>query len=65
MIKSKIRKYHAAVWDEPLVMDLSQPGRRGAFAPAIEDEITDSVGNPSALVPTALKRKVAPELPEL
>lgn len=65
MIKSKIRKYHAAVWDEPLVMDLSQPGRRGAFAPALEKEISDSIGNPSALIPNSLKRKVAPELPQL
>jgi glycine dehydrogenase subunit 2 len=65
MIKSKIRKYHAAVWDEPLVMDLSQTGRRGAFAPALEKEISDSIGNPSALIPNSLKRKVAPELPEL
>ena len=65
MIKSKIRNYHAASWDEPLVMDLSQPGRRGAMAPSIEGEIASTVGDPSSLVPNALRRKAAPELPEM
>ena len=65
MIKSKIRKYHAASWDEPLVMDLSQPGRRGAMAPEIEGEIASTVGDPTSLVPSALRRKDAPVLPEM
>ena len=65
MIKSKIRKYHAAVWDEPLVMQLSQPGRRGAFAPAVEGEIASAIGDSASLLPAALRRKSAPELPEM
>ena len=26
---TQLRRYHAAVWDEPLVMELGRPGRRG------------------------------------
>ena len=29
-----IRKYHAPVWDEPLIMEMGAPGRRGAVPPA-------------------------------
>ena len=28
MTKPKLRRYHAAVWDEPLVMEMSVAGRR-------------------------------------
>lgn len=65
MIKSKIRKYHAPVWDEPLVMDLSAPGRRGAFAPELEEKIAKATSEPSALIPSSLARKTPPSLPEL
>ena len=65
MIKSKIRKYHAPVWDEPLVMDLSAKGRRGSLAPKTEPEIIKSVGDASALLNSALKRVNPPLLPEI
>ena len=25
----KLRRYHAAVWDEPVIFDMGYPGRRG------------------------------------
>lgn len=65
MIKSKIRKYHAPVWDEPLVMDLSVKGRRGSLAPITEAEISKSVGDASGLLNSALKRVNPPLLPEI
>ena len=65
MIKSKIRKYHAPVWDEPLVMQLSVPGRRGALAPEIEAGISAQIKDASALIAPALQRKKKPELPEM
>jgi glycine dehydrogenase subunit 2 len=60
-----LRRYHAAVWDEPLLMELSVPGRRGQLFPAAEAEINDRVGDASSLVPDSMRRREAPGLPEL
>lgn len=54
MIKSKIRKYHAAVWDEPLVMQLSQSGRRGAYPPVTESGIKSLIGDVEDLIPKSI-----------
>ena len=58
---SDLRFYHAPSWDEPLVMQLGHPGRRGqvfqvagAHAKTEED-----------LVPAGMRRAAPPELPEL
>jgi len=62
--REKLRQYHAPVWDEPLVMELGHPGRRGqVFAAA--DSVGDAMGDVSALVPAAMRRTSRPELPEL
>jgi glycine dehydrogenase subunit 2 len=55
-----LRRYHAAVWDEPLIMEQGAPGRRGTVPPApIEGSgVAD-------LVPASLLRSVPPELPEV
>jgi glycine dehydrogenase subunit 2 len=34
-----LRRYHAAVWDEPLVMELSRAGRRGLLVPDAEPAV--------------------------
>jgi glycine dehydrogenase subunit 2 len=61
----KLRRYHAAVWDEPLVMEIGAPGRRGAVFADAEPDIVAVVGDPDALVPEAMHRAVPPTLPEL
>ncbi len=62
--RDKLRQYHAPVWDEPLVMELGHPGRRGqVFAKA--DEVGDAMGGAAALVPPAMRRTSRPDLPEL
>ena len=53
-----LRRYHAAVWDEPLVMEMGAPGRRGV----VFDEPGEDV---EPLVPAALRRATPPALPEL
>jgi glycine cleavage system P protein (glycine dehydrogenase) subunit 2 len=53
-----LRRYHAAVWDEPLVMEMGAPGRRGVV---FDDPETDV----EKLVPAALRRATRPALPEL
>jgi len=52
-----VRRYHAAVWDEPLVMELGREGRRG--------QIFDAEGDATSLIPESMRRATPPELPEL
>ena len=61
----ELREFHAAKWDEPIVMELGRPGARGqVFAPP-EDKVTSAVGEVAALIPAGMARKDRPELPEL
>jgi glycine dehydrogenase subunit 2 len=53
----KLREYHAPVWDEPIVMELGHPGRRGQVFP--------KAGKVSSLVPKGLARTEPPALPEM
>ena len=43
---TSLRRYHAAVWDEPLVMELSQEGRRGMLVPAAEAAVQERSATP-------------------
>ena len=60
-----LRRYHAAVWDEPLVMELGHPGRRGQVFPEVEPTVKKAVGEARALIPAGMARAEAPRLPEL
>ncbi|MFD9738753.1 aminomethyl-transferring glycine dehydrogenase subunit GcvPB [Umezawaea sp. NPDC059074] len=53
-----LRRYHAAVWDEPLIMEQGAPGRRGYVPPAPIEAVED-------LVPAGMRRVVPPALPEV
>ncbi|WNV85637.1 aminomethyl-transferring glycine dehydrogenase subunit GcvPB [Umezawaea sp. Da 62-37] len=53
-----LRRYHAAVWDEPLIMEQGAPGRRGFVPPA-------PIGSTADLVPAGMRRVVPPALPEV
>jgi len=57
---SELRNYHAAVWDEPLVMELSAPGRRGNVPPSPIAEL-----DPAGALPAGVLRQAAPALPEV
>ena len=61
----KLRRYHAAVWDEPLVMEMGSPGRRGVVFDPPEPGIEAVVGDLEALVPDGMWRSSPPVLPEL
>jgi glycine cleavage system P protein (glycine dehydrogenase) subunit 2 len=58
-------RFHQAAWNEPLIMTLSRPGRRGVIPPRTEAAIADAVGDGTAAIPAALRRVEAPALPEL
>lgn len=51
-----LRRYHAPVWDEPVIMATGAPGRRGQLFPAAPDG--------AARIPAALRRADPPKLPE-
>src|SRR6185369_4095879 len=53
----KLRDYHAARWDEPIVMEMGHAGRRG--------QVFAKAGKVSALIPKGLARTQAPALPEM
>ncbi len=57
------REFHAARWNEPLVMQLGRPGARGQLFPAPEPEVAEAVGE--GLIPAAVARKDRPQLPEI
>ncbi|MEM9249533.1 MAG: aminomethyl-transferring glycine dehydrogenase subunit GcvPB [Pseudomonadota bacterium] len=60
---TRIPEFHAAQWDEPVVMEMGRPGGRGQHFPAPEAEVTDAVGG--SLIPDAMARKDRPGLPEI
>lgn len=56
-MRGQAQDYHAARWNEPIVTEMGQPGRRGLrFEPAAD--VHD-------LIPAALRRTSKPRLPEL
>jgi glycine dehydrogenase subunit 2 len=61
----ELKEYHAPVWNEPVIMELGYPGRRGVLFPQAEAAILDSVGEAGELIPPALRRQDKPALPEM
>ena len=59
------RRFHAAKWDEPIILDMGSPGERGYFPPAVEPEVSAEVGDPQALIPASMRRQTPPALPEV
>lgn len=58
-------RFHAAKWDEPVVMELGRPGARGQTFAEPEPEIADAIGNLDTLIPEEMARSDRPALPEL
>ncbi len=58
-----MERFRQAKWDEPLLKDLSRPGRVGTLTPS-DPEIGKRFKDPASLVPLAMRRKEVP-LPEL
>ena len=61
----KVRYYHAAKWDEPIIHELGTSGERGFIPPRAEEKIKDRVGDAKALIPEGMRRPEPPGLPEL
>lgn len=63
--KPRLRRFHQARWDEPIIFELSVPGQRGVLVSAIEDGIGETAGGVLEDLPPKMRRKGAPRLPEL
>ena len=61
----KIRNFHQAKWDESIIFELSQKGERGIFVSKAEEEIYETVGDGISKIPSNMKRKELPNLPEI
>lgn len=63
--KTKLRNFHQAKWDEPIIFELSRKGERGILVPEVEKEIEDQVGDGVSVLPDNMSRKKSPPLPEV
>ena len=63
--RTKVRNFHQAKWDEPVIFELSNKGERGILFPEIEREIEEIVGDGISKLPENMIRKQPPNLPEL
>ena len=63
--RPKIRRFHQAKWDEPIIFELSQEGERGILVPEVEEEVKREVGDVLSAIPQGIRRKRSPRLPEI
>ncbi|MBS4202588.1 aminomethyl-transferring glycine dehydrogenase subunit GcvPB [Lederbergia citrea] len=61
----KVRDFHQAKWNEPIIFELHQPGERGVEVPKASKEIESAVGDGLSLIPASMTRKEKPSLPEI
>ncbi len=61
----RIRRFHQARWDEPVLFELSAAGERGVLVPEAEPGIRKAVGHTTQMLPAAVLRKAPPALPEI
>ena len=59
------RNYHAAVWDEPVIMTMGGAGRRGLMFDPAEPKLLAEFPSANDLVPAGARRLAAPKLPEM
>jgi len=62
---SKVRDFHQAKWNEPIIFELSRKGERGVLVPAAEEDIVRQVGDGLSKLPVSMRRKGLANLPEI
>jgi len=63
--KNRIRRFHQARWDEPVIFELGSPGERGHLVPETEEGIEAAVGDGLSRLPVHMRREGRVDLPEL
>ena len=61
----KVRKFQSPVWSEPVILEMGRKGERGILIPETDDAIKTQVGEAQSLIPQNMRRKKAPDLPEV
>jgi glycine dehydrogenase subunit 2 len=64
-MKNRVRNFHQAKWDEPIIFELSRKGERGLLVPEVEQEIEALVGDGISIIPENMRRKQPPQLPDI
>jgi glycine dehydrogenase subunit 2 len=59
------RNFQQARWNDPIIMELGNPGERGVLMPLADEKVQKAVGTAENLLPENLRREKAPALPEL
>jgi glycine dehydrogenase subunit 2 len=62
---SKVRDFHQAKWNEPIIFELSRKGERGVLVPKAEEAIVNQVGDGLSKLPKSMRRNGLPNLPEI
>ena len=60
-----LRRFQAPIWDEPVIMEMGVPGRRGLHVPTAEAAVAAAVGGLDDLLPANVRRPTPPALPEM
>ncbi|MGD9535629.1 MAG: aminomethyl-transferring glycine dehydrogenase subunit GcvPB [Alphaproteobacteria bacterium] len=55
--------FREARWNEPLIVELSEPGARGILLPVVDPDIAKIAGDVLGALPASLRRKAKPDLP--
>jgi len=62
---TKVRDFHQARWNEPIIFELSCKGERGVLVPGSEEAIANQVGDGISRIPLSMRRNSLPNLPEI
>lgn len=65
MSESGMRRYHAHVWEEPIIIQMGSEGERGIAVPRAEKEIQETVGGAESYIPAGMSRRRAAALPQI
>ena len=57
-----VRSFHAARWDEPIIMTEGSPGERGLIPRALESAVVEATGPLDELLPASIRRVAPPAL---
>ncbi|MEC0177761.1 aminomethyl-transferring glycine dehydrogenase subunit GcvPB [Paenibacillus favisporus] len=61
----KVRQFHQAKWDEPVIFELHRAGERGVIPPQAEPAVAAEAGGVQDAIPANMHRGQAPALPEI
>lgn len=64
-MSTPLKQYHAPVWNEPVILEMGYPGRRGVIFSDVEADVQAAVGSADGLIPPSMRRASQPALPQM